>query len=82
MYFKSLTQPPISAGSVYTEVFSADGYVYLNYEDNAVVPEGLISVTETEWNEKKPVIPAAEPEIQVTQLDKIEANIDYLVMLI
>lgn len=82
MYFKALSQPPISAGSVYSEVFSADGYIYLNYENNAVIPDGLISVTETEWNEKKPVIPIIEPEIQVTQLDKIEANLDYLVMIV
>lgn len=81
MYFKALTQPKISAGSVYTEVFQASGYTYLNYEDNANIPDGLIPVTETEWNDNKPII-NIEPITQVTQLDKIEANLDYLVMIV
>jgi len=82
MYFKALTQPPIKSGSVYTETFKADGYIYLNYNDNAVIPDGLIGVTSDEWENKKPTITPVEAPEPVTQLDKIEANLDYIVMLI
>lgn len=82
-YYKQNKSEPVLAlqvGAIYSFCFECGDYRYYEYYEAQNNPS-LITVTETEWNEKKPVIPEPEEVVPITQLDRLEASLDYLVML-